>query len=131
MKSILLITLLALTYTADPEQCLKEKCPNEYAACQKEVFGCASAAMKCKNQCGGDDAQCMLDCALASKNAKLIALAECGHANCSEVAFTYCDIQICVESFKQECMTSQSLQSFQCASTFLQRHSECQCIMEF
>ena len=74
MKTLLLVALFALTFAADPEQCLKDMCPTEYSACEKEVFGCATAAMKCKNQCGGSDAECMYNCAVASKNAKLIAL---------------------------------------------------------
>lgn len=49
MKSLIFIALILIASAADPEECLKERCPDEYAACEKEVFGCATKALKCKN----------------------------------------------------------------------------------
>lgn len=53
MKSLIFAALLLAVFSADIEECLKQKCPNEYNACKKEVFGCAAIALKCKQNCGG------------------------------------------------------------------------------
>ena len=46
MKSFLL-ALILVSAIADPYQdCVKEKCPDDYNACTTN-FGCATAALKC------------------------------------------------------------------------------------
>jgi len=38
-------------YIADPEQCVKEKCPGEYKACQVDPK-CGPALEDCQKKCG-------------------------------------------------------------------------------
>ena len=72
MKSFLFALILVIAI-ADPYQdCVKEKCPNQYNACTT-AFGCATAALKCQSKCGNED-PCFGDCAKESGNAKLISL---------------------------------------------------------
>lgn len=72
MKTII-IALFVVSVLAQGEDCVKQKCPNEYNACVSEVFGCATKALDCKNKCGETD-PCYKNCAYASGNKKLIAL---------------------------------------------------------
>lgn len=48
MKSFIAIALLlVLAIAQTPEDCVKERCKNEYNSCVKEVFGCAAVGYKC------------------------------------------------------------------------------------
>lgn len=70
----LFLAFVLLTFAVDPEKCVQEKCPSEYNACKKAVFGCASKALNCKNKCGSSDPACFEKCCYDSHDAKLIAL---------------------------------------------------------
>jgi hypothetical protein len=74
MKAVLVVLLLALAMAQDDpvELCVREKCPDEVAACEKNAF-CAIAATKCSNQCASDYT-CLVACANKSGNKLLIAL---------------------------------------------------------
>ena len=41
----------ALVVIDDPQQCIEEKCPNEWAACQKDSK-CIPALEDCEKKCG-------------------------------------------------------------------------------
>lgn len=73
MKSLICIALIVALAYADAEACVRENCPKEVSACEKEVFGCALKALNCNNKCSGDPV-CNSKCATDSGNAKLIAL---------------------------------------------------------
>lgn len=107
MKSFIAIALLlVLAIAQTPEDCVKEKCKNEYNSCVKEVFGCAAVGYKCKSKCGDDDDACYNKCAYDSGNQKFIDLYsfqiiffsyECGKLNCPKTA--ECDLIGCTDKF--------------------------------
>ncbi|CAD8055329.1 unnamed protein product [Paramecium sonneborni] len=132
MKALLFVVLLAFAVAQDDpvELCVREKCPDEVAACEKNAF-CAIAATNCSNKCSADY-DCLVECANKSGNKLLIALSKCGQANCYP-SFQFsneCDVATCAAVLKEECLDSNSLSSFQCAFGFFERHPECECVQE-
>lgn len=55
------------------QDCLQQKCSSQYKTCTSDVLGCAPKALSCANKCG-EDANCLLSCAKASGNGKLLDL---------------------------------------------------------
>lgn len=63
----------------DPEQCIKEKCPSQWDACQKDSK-CIPALQDCQKKCGTSES-CWKLC-LAGKGDKAADdVAKCGAAN--------------------------------------------------
>ncbi len=72
-------TALAPVSVADPETCMKEKCPNQYAACQKDSK-CPGVLQKCQNKCGTKES-CWQLCLAQENDKPAIDLAKCAAAN--------------------------------------------------
>ena len=87
MKQILTLAVLILAATAfrmqnevaDPQQCIEEKCPNQWAACQKDSK-CIPALQDCEKKCG-TKASCWTLCLPSKGSQAAIDVAKCAQAN--------------------------------------------------
>ena len=61
----------------DPEECVKEKCPNEYAACQKDPK-CVPTLQECEKKCGTSET-CWAMCVSKDKAAQDVAKCAAKH----------------------------------------------------
>ena len=85
----------------DPQQCIEEKCPTQWAACQKDPK-CKPALDDCDKKCG-DKVSCWTLC-LASKGsqaatdvAKCAQANDCQHKATTETALAVFDPRQCIE----------------------------------
>ena len=83
---VLLAILLAAsavqltTYSdADPQQCIEEKCPSQWADCQKDSK-CAPALQDCEKKCG-TKSSCWSLCLLTKGSQAAIDVAKCAQSN--------------------------------------------------
>nr|BAJ95050.1 predicted protein [Hordeum vulgare subsp. vulgare] len=97
-KSMKAATALAI---ADPQQCIEEKCPNQWAACQKDPK-CIPALQDCEKKCGTKES-CWALCLPGKGSQAAIDVAKCAQANgcngmtlSTEVALI-ADPQQCIE----------------------------------
>ena len=87
MKQILTLAVLILAATAfrmqnevaDPQQCIEEKCPTQWAACQKDPK-CIPALQDCEKKCG-TKASCWTLCLPSKGSQAAIDVAKCAQAN--------------------------------------------------
>ena len=87
MKPLILVTLLVLTTLAfkmgnqnvDPQKCIEEKCPNQWAACQKDPK-CVPTLQECQNKCGTKQS-CWELCLAGKKDQAATDVAKCAAAN--------------------------------------------------
>ena len=63
----------------DPQQCIQEKCPNQYAACQKDPK-CLPALEDCEKKCG-TKSSCWTFCLPGKGSQAAIDTAKCASAN--------------------------------------------------
>ena len=117
MSKIIILTLLVLTATAfkmgngieDPQQCIEEKCPKQWAACQKDSK-CVPALQDCQNKCGTKQS-CWEVCLAGKKDQAATDVAKCAAANdClkeTRVAVILNTPQECIEKYckteEQDC----------------------------
>jgi hypothetical protein len=66
-------------FDADPQQCIEEKCPNEWAACQKDPK-CIPALQDCQQKCGSK-VSCWTLCLPSKGSQAAINVAKCAQAN--------------------------------------------------
>ena len=64
---------------ADPQQCIEEKCPNEWAACQKDAK-CIPALQDCQRKCG-TKTSCWELCLPSKGSQAAIDVAKCAQKN--------------------------------------------------
>ena len=85
--AIILLSILCVGFTirvneislADPQQCIEEKCPTQWANCQKDPK-CVPALQDCQKKCG-TKASCWGFC-LSSKGSQApIDVAKCAQSN--------------------------------------------------
>lgn len=69
----------ALMNIADPTDCIKEHCPNEWNNCLNDTK-CVPALQSCEDQCG-DKVSCWQLCLAKKGNNNAIAVAKCASAN--------------------------------------------------
>lgn len=92
---------------ADPQQCIEEKCPNQWAACQKDPK-CIPALQDCEKKCGTKQS-CWQFCLPAKGSSAAIDVAKCAAANnCLQTpifpyAFEKCMSNTCSLAFS-ECL---------------------------
>lgn len=93
-------TAIALT---DPQKCIEEKCPNQWAACQKDPK-CIPALQDCQKKCG-TKASCWEFCLPSKGSQAAVDVAKCANANhclSSEpfpYAFETCMAKTCSPAF--------------------------------
>uniref|UniRef100_A0A1J3EP34 Uncharacterized protein n=1 Tax=Noccaea caerulescens TaxID=107243 RepID=A0A1J3EP34_NOCCA len=75
-KSMKAATALAI---ADPQQCIEEKCPNQWAACQKDSK-CVPALQDCEKKCG-TKTSCWTLCLPGKGSQAAIDVAKCAQSN--------------------------------------------------
>ena len=63
----------------DPQQCIEQKCPKEWAACQKDPK-CQPALDDCMKKCGSKES-CWTLCLSTKGSQAAIDTAKCGQAN--------------------------------------------------
>jgi hypothetical protein len=88
---------------ADPQQCIEQKCPNEWAACQKDPK-CVPALQDCQKKCG-TKASCWEFCLPSKGSQAAIDVAKCAQKNnCLQAkpeekstAIALADPQQCIE----------------------------------
>ena len=89
----------------DPTQCIQEKCPTQYAACQKDSK-CPATLQKCEDKCKTDQ-NCWKFCLVGAGNQPAIDVAKCAAANnCLSTqvyAFETCMQKSCSSHF-DECL---------------------------
>jgi hypothetical protein len=93
---------------ADPQQCVEEKCPNQWAACQKDSK-CAPALQHCDKKCG-TSTSCWTLCLPAQGSQAAIDVAKCAQANgCLKMAhpFESCMMKSCPKQ-QEECLSNWS-----------------------
>ena len=66
-------------FGADPQQCIEEKCPTQWAACQKDPK-CVPALDDCEKKCGSK-VSCWTLCLPAKGSQAAIDVAKCAQAN--------------------------------------------------
>jgi hypothetical protein len=76
LKTPQINTLVAL---ADPQQCVEQKCPNEWAACQKDSK-CIPALDACQKKCG-TSSSCWSFCLPSKGSQAAIDVAKCAQKN--------------------------------------------------
>ena len=64
---------------ADPQQCIEEKCPNHWAACQKDPK-CVPALQDCEKKCG-TKTSCWTLCLPSKGSQAAIDVAKCADSN--------------------------------------------------
>ena len=64
---------------ADPQQCIEEKCPNQWAACQKDPK-CVPALQDCEKKCG-TKTSCWTLCLPSKGSQAAIDVAKCADSN--------------------------------------------------
>ena len=64
---------------ADPQQCIEEKCPNQWAACQKDSK-CVPALQDCEKKCGTSKS-CWTLCLPSKGSQAAVDVAKCADAN--------------------------------------------------
>jgi hypothetical protein len=83
----------------DPQQCIEEKCPTQWAACQADPK-CVPALQECDKKCGGSTT-CWSFCLSGKGSQAAINVAKCASANhcVGEVstAVAVWDPQQCIE----------------------------------
>jgi hypothetical protein len=80
-----LMTAVAL---ADPQQCIEEKCPGQFAACQKDPK-CTPALQDCEKKCGTSQT-CWTFCLPGKGSQAAIDVAKCAAANkCLGLPFAF------------------------------------------
>ncbi len=89
---------------ADPQQCIEEKCPTQWAACQKDSK-CIPALQDCEKKCGTSKS-CWTLCLPSKGSQAAIDTAKCADANkclgqlplrVKETAIALADPQQCIE----------------------------------
>ena len=92
-KAITFVALLLLVSTfkmsdevvTDPLPCIQEKCPTQYAECEKDPK-CVPALQDCYNKCGSKES-CWEFCLPAKGSQAAIDTAKCAHAQgCDKVS---------------------------------------------
>ena len=68
-----------ISINADPTDCIKAKCPNEYDACQKDS-NCPATLDKCEKKCNTDQ-NCWKWCLVGAGDQPAINVAKCAAAN--------------------------------------------------
>ena len=63
----------------DPTQCIAEKCPTQYASCQKDSK-CPATLQKCEDKCKTDQ-NCWKWCLVGAGDQAAIDVAKCAAAN--------------------------------------------------
>jgi len=63
----------------DPQQCIEEKCPSQWAACQKDSK-CPQVLQDCQKKCGSDQG-CWKTCLMQKGDKPAIDVAKCAAAN--------------------------------------------------
>ena len=71
--------LNALMIMADPTECIKEHCPNEWTACLNDSK-CVPALQSCEDQCGTKQS-CWQLCLAKKGNSNAVNVAKCAAAN--------------------------------------------------
>jgi hypothetical protein len=66
-------------YDADPQQCIEEKCPTQWAACQKDSK-CVPALQDCEKKCGTSKS-CWTLCLPSKGSQAAVDVAKCADAN--------------------------------------------------
>ena len=69
----------AVAIVADPQQCIEEKCPKQWAACQKDSK-CVPTLQKCQSKCGTKQS-CWELCLAGEKDTAATDVAKCAAAN--------------------------------------------------
>jgi hypothetical protein len=64
---------------ADPQQCIEEKCPNQWAACQKDSK-CVPALQDCEKKCGTSKS-CWTLCLPSKGSQAAVDVAKCADSN--------------------------------------------------
>lgn len=64
---------------ADPQECIAEKCPNEWAACQKDSK-CIPVLQACEDKCGTKET-CWKTCLATKGDSAAVNVAKCAAAN--------------------------------------------------
>jgi hypothetical protein len=64
---------------ADPQQCIEEKCPTQWAACQKDAK-CVPALQDCEKKCGTSKS-CWTLCLPSKGSQAAVDVAKCADAN--------------------------------------------------
>jgi hypothetical protein len=72
-------TISTAVAVADPQQCIEEKCPDQWAACQKDSK-CVPALQDCEKKCG-TSSSCWTFCLPSKGSQAAINLAKCAQAN--------------------------------------------------
>ena len=89
----------------DPTQCIQEKCPTQYAACQKDPK-CPQTLQNCENKCKSDQ-NCWKWCLVGAGDQPAIDVAKCAAANhCLDTlnnGFEQCMSNSCSSEF-QSCI---------------------------
>jgi hypothetical protein len=95
----------ALATLEDPTQCIQEKCPTQYAACQKDPK-CPQTLQNCENKCKSDQ-NCWKWCLVGAGDQPAIDVAKCAAANhCLDTlnnGFEQCMSNSCSSEF-QSCI---------------------------
>ena len=68
-----------ITIFNDPTQCIQEKCPTQWAACQKDSK-CQPTLQNCENKCKTDQ-NCWKWCLVGAGDQPAIDVAKCAAAN--------------------------------------------------
>ena len=88
MRRAILLTAILLAVTAikidtayvnDPIDCIKQKCPNQYATCEKDPK-CVPALQECEKKCGSSKS-CWEFCLPGKGSQAAIDTAKCAAAN--------------------------------------------------
>ena len=106
----------AVAEIGDPQKCIEEKCPNQWAACQKDSK-CLPALQDCQKKCG-TKTSCWTLCLPSKGSQAAIDVAKCAQANnCLTLvpAFEFCMTRSC------------SLQHTNCLSNWSCRQSLLKC----
>ena len=92
---------------ADPMQCIEDKCPNQYAACQKDPK-CEPALEDCYKKCGSKSS-CWTFCLPGKGSQAAIDTAKCASANgcVGATPFESCMVRSC-SSEHDACMDNWS-----------------------
>jgi hypothetical protein len=69
----------AVALSADPQQCIEEKCPTQWAACQKDPK-CIPALQDCEAKCGSK-ISCWTLCLPSKGSQAAIDVGKCAQAN--------------------------------------------------
>ena len=132
-----IITLVVLLFVAsafrmenevaDPQQCIEEKCPNEWAACQKDSK-CPAALQDCEKKCG-TKASCWALCLPSKGSQAAIDVANCAQKNGCDKQASQTDIalngpQECIEKY---CKNEEQLCEHDRRCIFTLQHCDDRC----